>query len=388
MPTPSSSLPTSNQQQSKNEQGKKLNMVTPQVLSQKQQQQHQKPVSQVMNKPVQQTNANQSASSMGTFSSSTSSNIEKVANVGVVNPVINSSNVQVNTSAKMLVDQSIVGVGSTTATNTPNPTLITTTNKIENLTHSLNNPGPAVPMQQQQQNMLPHVMDNTKKMNQDQFIDKQQKQTGHQQQNYQMQQQMNHLNIQKQQQQQPQQKSYESNMLMQREHQQQQQNMNNHHYQQQQPPPQQHHQLNVNSNLVAMKDSNSSQNISGASSSGNNNQLLNISPQNITKNNNQPPPANNVQLNQQQLMGHQNNTNNNNNSLNSNQNSINNIAAVAAAAAASNKQSAMPPPPGVNMVNPPNSQFLMSLPFVCYDVTFKKNFFHYYFLNLIFKIKF
>ena len=164
MPTPSSSLSTSNQQQSKNEQGKKLNMVTPQVLSQKQQQQqqqHQKPVSQIMNKPVQQTNVNQSASSMGTFSSSTSSNIEKVANVGVVNPVINSSNVQVNTGAKMLVDQSIVGVGSTTATNTPNPTLITTTNKIENLTHSLNNPGPAVPMQQQQQqqNLLPHVMD-------------------------------------------------------------------------------------------------------------------------------------------------------------------------------------------------------------------------------------
>ena len=79
-------------------------------------------------------------------------------------------------------------------------------------------------------------------------------------------------------------------------------------------------------------------------------------------------------------MGHQNNTNNNN-SLNSNQNSINNIAAVAAAAAASNKQSTMPPPPGVNMVNPPNSQFLMSLPFVCYDVTFKMNF-----LLIIFEI--
>ena len=188
---------------------------------------------------------------------------------------------QQNTGAKLLnvVDQSIVGVGGTT---TPN------TNKIENLTHSLNNPAvtvASIPIQQQ--NMLPHVMDNTKKMNQEQFVDKQ-KHTGHQQhqqqqqqqQNYQMQQQMNHLNIQK-----PQQKPYEPNMLMQRDHQ---QNMNNHQQQQHYQQPQHQHQLSVNSNLSVMKDSNSSQNISGTSS-GNNSQLLNISPQNIAAaKNNQP----------------------------------------------------------------------------------------------------
>ena len=330
--------------------GKKLNMVSPHM-----QQQIQKPIQQTVNKPVTVTNtAVSSVSSLGTFNSN---NNEKVANVGVVNPV------QANSGAKLLnSDNSLVGVSNA--------------NKLD---QNLAMTPVSVPLQQP---LLTHNMDNMKKINQETFIDKQKHQ-----QNYQFQQQMNHLNIQKQQmpqkQQQQQQHQYinqnDSNNLNQNMIQQQQRennhhhqnntNLNSHHYQQQQHQQQQHHhhqQSNSNLNMTnpAMKDSTSSHNLSQAASSGNNSQLLNISPQNIAnKNTNQSNQLNQQQ--QQQLMNHQNNTPNPlNQGLNSN--SMNNVANAGVAATAVNAKQTMPPPPGVNLVNP-NSQFLMSLPFVCYD---------------------
>jgi hypothetical protein len=361
-------------------------MVSPQVLHnipQPMNQQPSKPIGQQnVNKPVNsvQTSVSSnssgsitaaSSSSIGTFTSSTSSAIEKVANVGVVNPVINSSNsLQTNAGVVKLHDNSIVGVG-------------VSANKIVD-TNSMASSVPTTTIQQA--NILPHGMDGMKKLPQDNFIDvNKQKQPSHQQQqnNYQFQQQMNHLNIQKQQpasmSQKPSHQQYVQNQndsnILNQQNMNQRENNNNHHYQQQQQQQhhqqQQHQQLNVNSNLNLsnsnqIKDSNSNQNLS-QSAAGNGSQLLNISPQNIANKNSNPNQPNNVQLNQQQLMN-ANNALNQQSGLTSNAiSNAANAAVVAAAGAVNMKQSAMPPPPGVNLVNP-NSQFLMSLPFVCYDV--------------------
>lgn len=310
---------------------KKLNMVTPQVLPNIQNQTLQVSLS---NKPLQQnlvkqasttTSSVSSSSSLGAFSSSSSS-IEKVTNVGVVNPVINSNNIQSNPSAKFLNnDSSIVG-------------LVASNNKLDN---QQNHSAP-------QQPLTSHNLDNVKKINEKQ--------------NYHFQQQINNLNRQHKHQQ------YDSNMLsqhqqniIQRENPAQNSNVN-HHYQQQHH----HQQQQLNSNIPPqIKDSSSSQ-IIGQPPNTTNSQLLNISPQNInTKTNNNPNQAFNVPLNQQ-LINHQNsNSSNTNTGLNQPTNSLNQNVVNSTVAAVKN---AMPPPPGVNFN--PNNQFLMGLPFVCYDVSF------------------
>lgn len=331
-------------------------MVSPQVIPTNIQHQTQQQVAPTQTKPAQTQNLTKSthqpsastttssvssASSLGAFTSSNSS-IEKVTNVGVVNPVINSnsSSVQANSSAKLLNnDSSIVGVGTANST------------KLDNQTNAAH----TVPQQQQQQQqpLMSHNID-IKKMNQQN----------------QFQQQINNLNRQ-----QPKHQQYDSNLLGQHQqnliqqrdtNQQQNANVNNQHYQQQhQQQQQQHHhqQLNVNSNMNSqMKDSSSSQNLAQAGNASGA-QLLNISPQNINNkaNTNQASNAPLNQQQQQQQLLHQNSTNtNNNNGLN--QAGLNQNVNAAVAAAVKNT---MPPPPGVNFN--PNNQFLMSLPFVCYD---------------------
>ena len=143
--------------------------------------------------------------------------------------------------------------------------------------------------------------------------------------------------------------------------------MSNHHSQ--------HYQQQQQLNHSQIKTSGSSQNIASnvnlnsSQNSNSNTQMLNqISPQNSKQISQQQQQQQMVMqqvtnLNQQNvnnptnLAAKQNSLPNNSNNVNANgnNNSNNNV---------------MAPPPGVNMINP-NNQFMMSLPFVCYDVGFE-----------------
>ena len=147
-------------------------------------------------------------------------------------------------------------------------------------------------------------------------------------------------------------------------------NHHSQHYQQQQQQQQQ--QLNHSQ----IKTSGSSQNIASnvnlnsSQNSNSNAQMLNqISPQNSKQISQQQQQQQQMVMQQVTNLNQQNANNPTNlaakqNSLPSNSNNVN------ANGNNNSNNNVMAPPPGVNMINP-NNQFMMSLPFVCYDVGFE-----------------
>jgi hypothetical protein len=285
-------------------------------------------------------------------------------------------------------DQSIVSVGSSGAPQANKSvdaqSLATKANQLNN---SAQQSQPQT-QQQQQQQQQPQAHHQTSigaqnlKLNQENAgyneskqkiqnfmpLNKQQQQQPQPQQQPQQQSQQFNINQLKQQQQ------NESNILHQSQAQQNQQ--------QQQPLPQrdshhgQHHHNQPSSNSASSLQQNGQLNNSAGVK-----QQQQQQPQNS-----QSLVSNNAQLGQQQQNAiaqlqqlNQNNSSNANSNSNNQQqqqqqislSSIQNpVNAAGASVAANAKQSTMAPPPGVNMVNP-NNQFLMSLPFVCYDVCFR-----------------
>ena len=299
-------------------------------------------------------------------------------------PPLGISNQMGGVKGVLNADQSIVSVGSSGAPqenkSVDAQSLATKANQLNN---SAQQSQPQT-QQQQQQQQQPQAHHQTSigaqnlKLNQENAgyneskqkiqnfmpLNKQQQQPQPQQQSQQF-----NINQLKQQQQQN-----ESNILHQSQAQQNQQ-------QQQQPLPQrdshhgQHHHNQPSSNSASSLQQNGQLNNSAGVK-----QQQQQQPQNS-----QSLVSNNAQLGQQQQNAiaqlqqlNQNNSSNANSNSNNQQqqqqislSSIQNpVNAAGASVAANAKQSTMAPPPGVNMVNP-NNQFLMSLPFVCYDVCFR-----------------